>query len=119
VQFDRGDAILEIEFRMGERRPFRGERLADVQRDARIPLAAVPVAPVAVEIEQQRGQLLGSGFDFLQADDVRALARDPFLNLRVSRPDTVDVPGGDLQNRACAAWRSAAGTAMMSACAAT
>lgn len=103
MQVDRGDAVFEIEFRMGERRPLGGERLADVQGDARVAFAAVPVTPVALEIEEKRGQLLGSGFDFLQADDVRALVRDPFLNLRVSRPDTVDVPGGDLQNRACAA----------------
>jgi hypothetical protein len=38
--------------------------------------------------------LIGCGLDFLQADDVRALALDPFLNLRLSRPDAVNVPGG-------------------------
>jgi len=34
-------------------------------------------------------------FDFLQADDIRALTLDPFLDLRLPRPDPVDVPGGD------------------------
>jgi hypothetical protein len=88
---------------MAEGGPLRRARLADVQRDARITLAAVPVAPVAVEAEKGFGDLLGCGFDFLQADDVRALALDPFLDLGVPRPDAVDVPGGDFQNRACAA----------------
>jgi hypothetical protein len=37
--------------------------------------------------------LIGSGLDFLQADDVRAVALDPFMNLRLTRPDAVDVPG--------------------------
>jgi hypothetical protein len=91
------------------------ELAADVKADAGVTLAAVPVAPVAVEIEEQIGNLLGRRLDFLQADDVRALPRDPFLNLRVPRPDAVDVPSGDFQNRACDACRSAAGTAMMSA----
>jgi hypothetical protein len=80
-----------------------GELAADVEADAGVALAAVPVAPVAVEIEEQVGNLLGRGLDFLQADDVRTLPRDPFLDLRVPRPDAVDVPGGDFQNRACAA----------------
>jgi hypothetical protein len=92
-----------------------GELAVDVQADTRIALAAVPVTPVAVEIEEELGDLIWCGLDFLQADDVRAIPRDPFLDLRVTRPDAVDVPGGDFQNRACAACRSAAGTAMMSA----
>ncbi len=94
---------------------FGGQFPTDVQADARIALGAVPVAPVAVEVEEKLGDLVRCGLDFLQADDVRAIPRDPFLDLRVTRPDAVDVPGGDFQNRACAACRSAAGTAMMSA----
>jgi hypothetical protein len=74
-----------------------------VQRDAGVALAAVPVAPVILETEERLGNLLGSGFDFLQADDVWAVTLDPVLNLRVTRPDAVDVPGGELQKRACAA----------------
>jgi len=42
--------------------------------------------------------LFRTGFEFLQTDDVRAVARDPFFDLREARPDAVDVPGGDLQN---------------------
>jgi hypothetical protein len=79
------------------------EALADVQRDAGVALTAVPVAPVALEAEERCGNLLGCGLDLLQADDVRAVALDPFLNLRVARPDAVDVPSGENQKRACAA----------------
>src|SRR4029077_20050727 len=96
-----------------------GHRLVHVQGDARVALLAVPVAPVALHAEESGRNLIGAGFDFLQADDVRAVARDPFFDLRVARPDAVDVPGGDFQKRACAACRSAAGTAMMSAWSAT
>jgi hypothetical protein len=71
-----------------------------VKADAGVRLLAVPVAPVAVHAEEGGGNLIRGGFDFLQADDVRAVARDPFVDLRVARPDAVDVPGGDLQNRA-------------------
>jgi hypothetical protein len=88
---------------MGEDGALRREGLADVQGHARVALAAVPVAPVALEAEERLGNLLGRGFDFLQADDVRAVALDPLLNLRVTRPDAVDVPGGEFQKRACAA----------------
>ena len=112
------------------------DRLLHVQRDAGVALAAVPVAPVALEVAERRRDLVGRGLDLLQADDVRALARDPLLDLRLARADAVDVPGGDLHRRsdqaqsqicaascrsqsrlerACAACRSAAGIAMMSA----
>src|SRR5215813_12039236 len=130
----------------------------------------MPIAPVPLHRKEGVWHLIRAGLDFLQADDVRAVARDPFLELRVTRPDAVHVPGGDLhvncrmaelqngriaaggiagttefqerkkdsvflnpailqschpaiykaaQNRACAACRSAAGTAMMSAWSAT
>ena len=115
LDLDGRDPVFEIEFRMGTGGTLGRQRSADVKADARIALRAVPVTPVAVDIEQQFGDLIGCGFDFLETDDVRTVPRDPFLNLRVTRPDAVDVPGGDLQNRACAACRSAAGTAMMSA----
>src|SRR5262249_59666911 len=73
-----------------------GEGLAHLQRDARVPLAAVEVAPVALHLAEGRGNLIGGRFDFLQADDVRALLRDPLLDLRLPRPDAVDVPGRQL-----------------------
>jgi hypothetical protein len=82
---------------MREHRALGRERLADVQGDAGIAFAAVPVRPVTFEPEEGRWDLLGGGLDFLQADDVRALLRDPFLDLRLTRPDAVDVPGGELQ----------------------
>ena len=104
---------------MDTRGPIAGGLATDVEADARITPGAVPVTPVAVELEQQARYLVGCGFDFLQADDIRALARDPVLDLRVTSPDAVDVPGRYLQKRAWAAWRSAAGIAMMSAWSAT
>ena len=100
---------------MDKRGPCESYRVADVECDARIALPAVPVTPIALEIADGEGDLIGGGFDFLQADDVRALTLNPFLDLRVSRPDAVDVPGRDLQEKfGCAAARSAAGIAMMS-----
>jgi hypothetical protein len=88
---------------MREHRPLGRERLADVQGDARIAFAAVPVRPVAFEPEEGRWDLLDGGFDFLQADDVRTLAVDPVLDLRLPRPDAVNVPCREFQKRACAA----------------
>src|SRR5262249_51298316 len=82
-------------------------------------LLTVPIAPVALHRKEGLRHLIGAGLDFLQADDVGAVARNPLFELRVTRPDAVDVPGGDFQKRACAACRSAAGTAMMSAWSAT
>jgi hypothetical protein len=64
-----------------------------VKGDAGVALASVPVTPVALEAEERLRNLFGGGFDFLQADDVRALTLDPFLDLRVPRPDAVNVPG--------------------------
>jgi hypothetical protein len=66
-----------------------------VQCDAGVAFAAVPVAPVAVETEECLGDLFGCGFDFLQADDVGAITLDPLLDLSVTRPDAVNVPGGE------------------------
>ena len=88
---------------MGECRTLRCQSLGDVQAHARIALAAVPVAPVALHLAQGSGNLIGCGLDFLQADHIRALTFDPFLDLCVTRPDAVDVPGGEFQKRAWAA----------------
>ena len=61
--------------------------LAHVQADARVALAAVPIAPVALHLAEGRGDLIGRGLDFLQADDVRA------LRARSSRGPARDAPG--------------------------
>jgi len=42
--------------------------------------------------------LIDGRFDFLEAGDLRALALDPFLDLRLPRPDAVNVPRGELQS---------------------
>ena len=91
--------MFEVEGGVGKLRTFRRERLADVQADARVALAAVPVAPVALHLAEFRRNLIGGGFDFLEADDVRAIAFDPLDDLGVTRADAVDVPGGDLHGR--------------------
>src|SRR5712691_2546228 len=88
------DPALVIEAGMRKGRSFRGERLADVEGDARVAFAAVPIAPVALHLAESGRHLIRGGFDFLQADDVRALVRDPVVDLCLTRPDTVDVPGG-------------------------
>src|ERR687897_252088 len=69
--------------------------LADMQADSRVPLRAVPVAPVALEIAEPHGQLIERRLDLLQANHVRTLAIDPLQQLPVPRADAVDVPGGD------------------------
>src|SRR5437867_4395705 len=92
----RDDPALVIEFRMREQRPFGCDRLADMEADARVAFSAVPVAPVALHLAERGRHLIRGGFDFLQADDIRALALDPFLQLRLPRPNAVDVPGCDL-----------------------
>jgi len=83
----------------------------------------VPVAPVALHLAEGGWHLIRCGFELLQANDIRTLLRDPFLDLRLARPDTVDVPGGEFQCDACAAWRSGPGIAISagwaSRCAAT
>jgi hypothetical protein len=57
----------------------------------------VPVTPVALQLAEGLGHLVGGRFDFLKADDIRALAIDPFSDLLLARADAVDVPGGQLQ----------------------
>ena len=71
--------------------------------------ACVPACPVAAIYESidatpsHQKDLIGCGFEFLEAEDVRALPADPFLDLGLTRPDAVDVPGREGQNLACAA----------------
>src|SRR4051794_25490202 len=81
---------------MGEGWPHGGQFSANVQADARIALGAMPVAPVAVELTECERNRVRRDLDFLQADDIRALALDPLVDLRFPRPNAVDVPGGDL-----------------------
>src|SRR5262249_18335920 len=74
---------------------------------------------VALHLAEGRRHAIGFDLDFLQADDVRALVRDPVLELRLPRPDAVDVPGGDFQCDAWAACRSAGAMAISAGCAPT
>src|SRR5437763_16188620 len=93
---------------MDEQRAVGRDGLAHMQTDAGIVLVAMPVAPVALHFAQSCRHLIGRGFDLLQADDRRALALDPLLDLGLPRTDPVDVPGGDLNGwRARLAARSA------------
>jgi hypothetical protein len=92
--------VFVVEGWMGERRTEGREIVADQQCDARIAFAAVPIAPVALDLAERPDDLFSSGFDFLETDDSRTLACDPVLDLRATRPDAVDVPGRDLQKRA-------------------
>src|SRR6185503_20621192 len=75
----------------------RHQIAAHVQADAGIALISVPVAPVALELAQRQRNLIGRRLDFLQADDIRALALDPLVELPFARPESVYVPGRNLQ----------------------
>ena len=90
------DAVLVVELRVLKNRLGGKCVLAHVQPDARISFAAVPVAPVALELAQPHRQLIQRGFQLLQAEHVRPLALDELLQLRVARTDAVHVPRGDL-----------------------
>ena len=81
---------------MRESGRFGGEPLADMQGDAGIPLGPVPVAPIPFDLAEPDRQLIHGRLDFLQTEDVGLLALEPFLELRLARPDPVDVPRGDL-----------------------
>jgi hypothetical protein len=74
-----------------------------MKSDARIPLAAVPVAPVPLQIAEPHGKLVERGLDLLKAQDIRLLAFDELLHVRLSRSNAVDVPRGDLHHAACLA----------------
>src|SRR4029077_10397441 len=63
---------------------------------ARVPLGTVPVAPVPLQLAQPHGDLIQRRLDLLQAHDVGLFALDPFLQLRLTSSDTVDIPRRDL-----------------------
>ena len=84
---------------MNERRPLGYDFLAYVKSDTRVALAAIPIAPVTFYLTQRGRDLVGSGLYLLQADDIGTLTLDPLLDLALTRPDPVDVPGGKLNGR--------------------
>src|SRR5262245_8898774 len=89
------DAMLEVEGRMLEGW-WIGKRCgADVKRDARITLAAVPITRIALELANPDRQLIERRFDFLEAQDVRLLALDELLQFGLPCADPIDVPRGD------------------------
>src|SRR5437660_5768522 len=98
--FRHNDSILAIERGMNEQRPLGCDFLADVKTDARVAFAAVPITPVPLHLTQCRWHLVGLSLDLLQADDTRTLALDPLLDLALTRPDPIDVPGRELNG-----WR--------------
>src|SRR4051812_36107983 len=83
---------------MREWRPLGAECLADLQADAGVALLAVPIAPVAFHLAERARDLIGRGLDFLETHDVRPLARDPLLQLRLPGANPVYVPGRDLHH---------------------
>src|SRR6478609_7586760 len=80
---------------MREARSLRRECLTHVERHAGIALLAVPVAPVTLHLAESRRNLVGRGLDLLEAENIRALALDEFLQLRLTSANAVHVPGGD------------------------
>src|SRR5262245_23953008 len=79
---------------LGERRP------ANVQTHAGVAFGSVPVTPVALDLAEPQRQLIHRGLDLLQAEDVRLLAIDERLQLRLSSADAVDIPGCNLHTAA-------------------
>ena len=90
------DAVLVVEVRMLKVRRRRKRVLAHVEPDARIPFAAVPVAPVPLDLAQPHRKLVQRGFQLLEAQHVGLLALDELLELRIARANAVHVPRGDL-----------------------
>ena len=83
---------------MGVNRLAGKHLLPEPQGHTRIALAAVPEGVIVLPLDDVRN-LDQLGLELLQADDVGALALEPFLNLRDARANTVDIPGGDLHYR--------------------
>jgi hypothetical protein len=83
---------------MAEDRIDRKQVLSDVQRHARVSLQGVPERVIVGDLALG-GDLRRRGFQLLQADDVRPLARQPFAQLRGAGANTVHVPGRDSHAR--------------------
>src|SRR5262249_5449622 len=64
------DAILMVEVGMKEIGLFRRDFFPNVETDARVSLGAVPVAPISLQLAQDRRDLVGRGFELLQTQDV-------------------------------------------------
>src|SRR5687768_16509036 len=80
---------------------FRAKQLlAEHERHPGVRLEAVPVRMVVGRLALL-GNLTLLGLELLQAHDVGPLALEPLLNLRGTRANAVDVPGGDLHADAC------------------
>jgi len=95
------DARLHVELGMAERGRGVERVLAHVQRHPGVRAQAVPEHVVVVELALQR-DLSELGLQLLQANDVGTLAAgEPVAELRLARPDAVDVPGGDLHRTPC------------------
>src|SRR5262245_61477947 len=67
-----------------------------MQCHTRVTLLAVPVTPVALHLAERGGNLIGRRLDLLETEDVGTFPLDEFLELRLPRADTVDVPGRNL-----------------------
>jgi hypothetical protein len=90
------DAGLVVELGMAEGGLLGEAGLGEVEADPRVAAGAVPVAPIAAEVAERLGNLLGLRLDLLKADDVGPLARHPLDRLRLAGANTVHVPGSDL-----------------------
>src|SRR3569832_913777 len=86
------DARLVVELGVQEAGLIRSERLADVQADARVALAAVPVVPVVGQGGQRLRDLLRQRLQLLQAQHIGLFARDEGRHVGLAGPDAVHVP---------------------------
>src|SRR6185503_20757393 len=88
------DPRFHVERRMAEDGIDGEQVFANMERYAGVTLPAVPVHVVIVELAL-RWDLRGFSLQFLQADDVRAVALQPFTELCRPRTNAVNVPGSD------------------------
>ena len=93
-----GDARLDVEVRVHVIGRSASTSLRTMQRDARIALRAVPVAPVVGQRELADGarDVVPRRLDLLQAQDVGLLARHEGGDFVLAGADAVHVPGRDL-----------------------
>src|SRR4029077_12398141 len=78
----------------------------DVEADAGVAFAAVPIAPVPRHVEQGAGDLIGGGFQFLEADNVGMVTIEPLLDFRKALADAIYIPGCDAEFWHLVIWLS-------------
>jgi hypothetical protein len=88
----RHDPILVVKRRMAKLGLLGAQIFPNVQANAGISAAAMPIAPVALHFADRNWHLTRRGLEFLKANKLGALALDPFAHLRLPRANAIHVP---------------------------